>query len=70
MLDDCNEVIRLAEDLAASDDYPLSGYDYFRSRIDFLESIASWIEENEHATNKQRVAIDNTRSGLEKWLRN
>mgnify|MGYP001358390566 CR=1 FL=1 len=33
-----------------------------------LDSMAAWIEENEHVTDAQMTAIANMRTGVERWL--
>ncbi len=62
-LDDIAEQIDLLDGLSEA------AYDFAVSVEEKLSSMAEWIEQNEHITPKQILAIQNMKAGIERWQR-
>ena len=60
---------RIAEVQTDLELLPDRAEDFVASCLETLESIASWIEENEHVTPGQEQAVENIAAGAEKWQR-
>lgn len=61
-LEQCQELLDMLDDL------PDRAADFAESVREKTQSIAEWIEENEHVTAAQCEALDNMQSGAERWL--
>lgn len=61
-LDQCQELLDMLDDL------PDRAADFAESVREKTQSIAEWIEENEHVTQAQCEALNNMESGAERWL--
>jgi hypothetical protein len=48
---------------------PDSGIEYAESCLETVDSIYKFFECNEYITNAQRRALENIKSGLQKWIR-
>lgn len=63
------EAIDLIDEiLARVYELPDAGVDFGRSVQEKLESMAEWIDENQHVTPRQLKAIKNMGQGVERWL--
>lgn len=62
-LDLCKEIEELLQDL------PDRADDFSRSVGEKIEDMGRWIEENEYVTQNQIDALQNMKSGCEKWIR-
>ena len=52
-----------------AEELPERAEDFSSSVWDVLNDIAIWIEDNEHVTDAQKVALDNIAGGIAKWER-
>ena len=60
----------IEESLPRLEKLPEAAEDFACSVQEKLESMATWIEENEHVTEAQSTAIQNMINGIEKWENN
>jgi hypothetical protein len=56
------------ETLAMLDELPDQAEEFAASVEDKLEGIKAWIEEKEHATDRQVEAVQNMAAGARKWM--
>jgi len=62
-------LIEIEEALVEVDDLPPAAFDFADSVQEKLESIAIWIDDNQHVTEAQKTAINNMRGGIDNWKR-
>ena len=55
--------------LARCEELPERAEDFAGSIIEKVEGMAEWAEENEHATEAMRHALENMADAVERWLR-
>ena len=60
-LEYCNELLELLEEL------PDAAADFVDGVSERVTSMLEWIEDNEHVTENQIVALENMRRGADKW---
>lgn len=53
--------------LARVEDLPERAEDFGTSCTERLQSMAEWIEQNEHVTDRMQEAIDGISAGLDRW---
>lgn len=61
-LDQCDHILELC------DEVPEKGEDFAESVREKVESIAAWIEENEHVTDAQKDSLNNMERGVSRWI--
>lgn len=61
-LETANEIIDMVEEI------PEHGEEFAQGVQERTTSIRAWIQEHEHATDKQVNALENMHRGAEKWL--
>jgi hypothetical protein len=71
MCNDCGweDALADAENLLRKlDDLPERAEEFAVSVQATLESMAGWIEEHEHVTEKQNAALDNIDDAIDRWM--
>lgn len=63
-LDLCEEILDLLDDLPTTD----AAIEFGESVKERVTSIQTWIEDNEFVTPKQVEVLENTKSGVAKWI--
>ena len=61
-LEQCDSILEMC------DEVPEKGEDFAESIRTKVESIASWISENEHVTPAQQQALDNMERAVSRWV--
>lgn len=66
---EAQEGVELCEEILDSiGDLPERAEDFASSVSEKVESIQEWIEENDHVTEAQMDALENMKSGVERWM--
>ena len=61
-LDACDDVLELCEEL------PDRAHDFGVSISEKVQGMKEWIEAEEHVTDRMEEALENMKTGVEKWM--